>query len=203
MRSPNAHPPNAVDPAPHVVSDEELDKLLAYDAEQRRRDRESSRTWMNGLMLGGALLGALALVVSLYALTRSTGTTTKLVAAPAATASATATAAPLGHAVDARLTEMKIADSVSKVAAGKVTFTVTNAGAVKHEFVVLKTAAPAAQLPVAHGRASEAGHAGEIGDLPVGTTKTMTLTLRPGHYSIICNLPGHYLGGMHTDLTVS
>ncbi len=33
-------------------------------------------------------------------------------------------------------------------------------------------------------------------------TKKLTLDLKPGHYAIICNLPGHYLGGMYTDLTV-
>jgi uncharacterized cupredoxin-like copper-binding protein len=203
-------PRTSVDPSQHVVSDDELDKLLAYDAEQRRREREETRTWMTGLTIGAALLGALALFVSLFALTRGTGTTTKVVAAPATTAtpsggraSTTPTPpAPLGHAVKARLTEMKITDSVAKVAAGKVTFTVTNEGSVAHEYVVLKTSRLAAKLAVSGDRASEAGHVGEIGDLKVGQTKTLTLDLKPGHYSIICNLPGHYLGGMHTDLTV-
>lgn len=98
---------------------------------------------------------------------------------------------------------MKITDSVAKVAAGKVTFTVSNDGSMMHEYVVLKTSQPAAKLPVSGGRASEAGHVGEVADLPAGKTKTLTLDLKPGHYSIICNLPGHYLGGMLTDLTVS
>ena len=201
-------PPTAVDPAQHVVSDEDLSRLLAYDAEQRRRDREESRRWLSALAVGGALVSAVALILSLYALTRSTGTTTKTVLEPVAsvtrgTSGASATPAPLGHAVKASLTEMKITDSVAKVAAGKVTFTVTNSGAKTHEYVVLKTKQPAAALPVSGGRASEAGHVGEIGDLPVGATKSLTLALKPGHYSIICNLPGHYLGGMHTDLTVS
>jgi uncharacterized cupredoxin-like copper-binding protein len=204
-------PPGAVDPSPHVITDAELDKLLAYDAEQRRRERESSRAWMNGLAIGGALLGALALVVSLFALTRSTATTTKTVVRPAATATAaggsqsTAPAAPaaLGHAVKASLTEMKITDSVTKVAAGKVTFTVSNDGSMIHEYVVLKTSQRAAKLPLTGGRASEAGHVGEIADLQPGRTRTLTLDLKPGHYSIVCNLPGHYTGGMYTDLTVS
>jgi uncharacterized cupredoxin-like copper-binding protein len=83
-----------------------------------------------------------------------------------------------------------------------VTFTVSNDGSVTHEYVVLRTSRPAAGLQVSGGRASEAGHVGEIGELKVGQTKTLTLDLKPGHYSIICNLPGHYLGGMHTGLTV-
>ena len=28
------------------------------------------------------------------------------------------------------------------------------------------------------------------------------VTLAPGHYVVICNLPGHYASGMHADLTV-
>lgn len=211
MTSIDPEPRTPADPAQHVVAEDELDKLLAHDAEQRRREREETRTWLTGLAIGGALLGALALLVSLFALTRSTGTTTKTVVqsapsaaagTPKAAAPAAAAPAPLGHAVKASLTEMKITDSVAKVAAGKVTFTVTNDGAMTHEYVVLKTSRPAASLPVSNGRASEAGHVGEIGDLPVGRTKTLTLNLKAGHYSIICNLPGHYLGGMHTDLTV-
>lgn len=208
MTSFDPNPPDAADPVQHVVSQEELDRLLAHDAEQRRREQQETRTWMNGLTIVGALFGALALLVSLFALTRSTGTTTKTVIQPAVTVGSASAggsstkAAPLGHAVKASLTEMKIADSVAKVAAGKVTFTVTNDGSVTHEYVVLKTARAAADLPVSGGRASEAGHVGETGDLAAGKTKTLTLNLKSGHYSIICNLPGHYVGGMYTDLTV-
>jgi uncharacterized cupredoxin-like copper-binding protein len=201
--------PTAVAPSQHVVAEDELDKLLAHDAEQRRREREESRTWMNGLTIGSALVGLLALFVSLFALTRTTEATRTIIR-PAATAttagggaSTMSTApAPLGHAVKASLTEMKITDSVAKVATGKVTFTVSNDGSVAHEYVVLRTSRPAAKLRVSGGRASEAGHVGEIGDLKVGQTKTLTLDLKPGHYSVICNLPGHYVGGMHDDLTV-
>ncbi len=210
MTSLDPNPPTAVDPNRHVVSDDDLDKLLAHDAEQRRREREQSRTLINALVIAAALLSALALLVSFFALTRSTGTTTKTVIAPAATAAAPggssstvpAAPVPLGHAVKASLTEMKITDSVDTVAAGKVKFTVSNDGAVTHEYVVLETPTPAAKLPVSGGRASEAGNIGETGDMQPGQTKTLTLKLKPGHYAIICNLPGHYLGGMYTDLTV-
>jgi uncharacterized cupredoxin-like copper-binding protein len=203
-------PRTAVDPTQHVVTDEELDRVLAHDAELRRREREGTRTLMNALTIAAALMSGLALLVSFFALTRSTGTTTKTVIAPAAatavpsggTATAPAAPAPLGHAVKASLTEMKIADSVDTVAAGKVKFTVTNNGAETHEYVVLDTPTPAAKLPVSGGRASEAGNVGETGDLPPGQTKTFTLNLKPGHYAIICNLPGHFLAGMYTDLTV-
>jgi uncharacterized cupredoxin-like copper-binding protein len=87
-------------------------------------------------------------------------------------------------------------------ASGKVTFRVTNDGKAKHEFVVLRTDKPAAHLPIHEGEASEAGNVGEIGDLAPGQTKTLTLNLPPGHYAFVCNLPGHYMAGMHTDFTI-
>ena len=30
----------------------------------------------------------------------------------------------------------------------------------------------------------------------------MTLTLKKGHYSLLCNLPGHYKGGQFVDFYV-
>ena len=47
--------------------------------------------------------------------------------------------------------------------------------------------------------ADEAGNVGEIGDLQPGQAKTLTLPLKPGHYALICNLPGHYKAGQHAD----
>ena len=41
------------------------------------------------------------------------------------------------------------------------------------------------------------------GPLNAGTTKTLTIDLAPGHYAFVCNLPGHYGQGMHTDFTVT
>ena len=58
-------------------------------------------------------------------------------AAPAA-APSDASAAP-GHAITSTLSEMKITNDASTVAAGKVKFTVKNAGATIHEMVVVRT----------------------------------------------------------------
>jgi uncharacterized cupredoxin-like copper-binding protein len=33
-------------------------------------------------------------------------------------------------------------------------------------------------------------------------SKTLALRLRPGHYALVCNLPGHYLAGQRADFTV-
>lgn len=84
---------------------------------------------------------------------------------------------------------------------GKVKFIVTNTGTFKHEFVVLKTAKPAGNLLKAN-EADEAGNVGEIGGIPAGQAKTLTLTLKKGHYALICNLPGHYAAGQFADFYV-
>jgi len=85
--------------------------------------------------------------------------------------------------------------------ARRVTFHVRNTGRITHEFVVLRTSKPAAALAKG-GRADETGNVGEIGDLKPGASKSLALSLRPGHYALVCNLPGHYLAGQHADFTV-
>jgi uncharacterized cupredoxin-like copper-binding protein len=84
---------------------------------------------------------------------------------------------------------------------GKVRFVVTNVGTIEHEFVVLKTAKPAGSL-LKGKEADESGAVGEIDGVPAGQAKTLNLTLKPGHYSLICNLPGHYKTGQFADFYV-
>ena len=104
--------------------------------------------------------------------------------------------------VKVSLVEFKLTPSVKHVAAGKVTFAVRNAGKIPHEFVVLRTSAPAAKLPVKGAQAVETGKVGKIGQFKPGLTKSLTLTLKPGHYVLICNLFGHYKAGQASDFTV-
>lgn len=106
------------------------------------------------------------------------------------------------------------------VAGGSVTFVVTNEGQKEHEFIVIKSETPAGDFPVATDGGmtegeEEMGHGhdideeaagevmGEIEDLAAGATNELTLTLEPGHYALICNLEGHYTGGMWADLQVT
>ena len=84
---------------------------------------------------------------------------------------------------------------------GKVRFVVTNIGRNEHEFVVLKTNKPAGSL-LKGNEADESGNVGEIGSVKPGTAKTLNLTLKPGHYALICNLPGHYKTGQFADFYV-
>jgi uncharacterized cupredoxin-like copper-binding protein len=110
-------------------------------------------------------------------------------------------AATVQGPIKASLAEWSVRVSRSTAKPGKVVFTVTNIGTVTHEMVVIRTAKLASGL--AHGgEASEAGSVGEVSDLDPGQTKTVSLNLKRGHYALICNEPGHYMSGMHTDFTV-
>lgn len=110
---------------------------------------------------------------------------------------------------------MRMTADRSTVAHGPVSFLVTNGGSVSHELVILPL--PADQIagtrPIGgDARIDEAGSLGEAsntcaegtgqGILP-GASGWVTVTLAPGRYELICNLPGHYAAGMYTQLTVN
>jgi uncharacterized cupredoxin-like copper-binding protein len=106
-----------------------------------------------------------------------------------------------GPQIATTLAEWKVGASAPQAKAGKVTFAAQNTGKAPHELVVIKTDKPADQLG-SGTRVSEKGNIGETGDVAPGQRKTVSIKLKPGHYALICNLPGHYKLGMHTDLTV-
>ncbi len=131
-----------------------------------------------------------------------------LVAAACAKSPAKATAgganpASKTSAIAVSQKEWAIQPAVSSVTSGAVTFKVTNNGSMTHEFVVLRTDAAPGGISVQAGKAAEAGHQGEVEDIAPGTTKTLSLNLPPGHYVLLCNIPGHYLAGMHAAITVT
>jgi uncharacterized cupredoxin-like copper-binding protein len=121
-------------------------------------------------------------------------------AARTASAGGAAATAP-AHRIGISLREYTIAASSAVGAAGRVRFDVRNAGTMPHEFVVIRTPKPAGSL-LKGTTADETGNVGETGDLEPGQTKTVAFTLKPGHYALICNLPGHYMAGQHLDFTV-
>jgi uncharacterized cupredoxin-like copper-binding protein len=113
-----------------------------------------------------------------------------------------AAAAFAGGSTKVTMDEFTLKASPKSVTAGKVTFSVKNAGSDRHELVVIKTTKAASKLPVSGGRASEKGKVGEADNIAGGKSKSLTLNLKKGHYVLICNLPGHYAGGMRSDFTV-
>ena len=117
-------------------------------------------------------------------------------AAPRSSAPAT-TSGPVRATVD----EWSVKATPTDVSSQKVTFDVQNTGKVKHEFVVLRTDKRADALG-SSTRVSESGNVGETGDIAPGASKSVSLKLAPGHYALVCNLPGHYKAGMHADFVV-
>jgi uncharacterized cupredoxin-like copper-binding protein len=102
--------------------------------------------------------------------------------------------------------DMFLRPSVTTVATGTVTFTVTNNGLMQHEFVVV-SGDPTGTTGDEPGRVSEANHVGgangpEIGNINPGQSKTMTVHLAPGTYTAMCNLPGHFAAGMEFKFVV-
>jgi hypothetical protein len=97
----------------------------------------------------------------------------------------------------------------TNLAAGTYVFVDTNHGPSPHELVMWKTNDPADRLPLlANHRVNEDSPAlASVLDsgttIDPGQTRLLTATLAPGHYVIACNLPGHFVSGMHLDVVVT
>jgi uncharacterized cupredoxin-like copper-binding protein len=104
--------------------------------------------------------------------------------------------------------------SPSSISPGRVTFVVTNYGQLNHEFLVLPMPADGiGTRPVgSDGKIDESQSLGEAsttcGEGPgngisTGSRSWVTLTLRPGNYELLCDMPWHYANGMYASFTVS
>jgi hypothetical protein len=108
--------------------------------------------------------------------------------------------------VDVRVTERDFRISAPKrVSAGEVRVSVHNKGPDDHEFIVVRV--QGARLPLRQdgltvdedalepvtARALEPARPG---------VRELRVHLRPGRYELLCNMSGHYMGGMHTRLVV-
>jgi uncharacterized cupredoxin-like copper-binding protein len=107
----------------------------------------------------------------------------------------------IGNAVRATEAEWNVASTPPTVKAGRVRFTVANQGKKPHELVIVETDRKANDL-LKGKEADEIGKVGELEDIKAGKTLTKSVSLKPGHYALICNLPGHYKAGMYADLEV-
>jgi uncharacterized cupredoxin-like copper-binding protein len=100
------------------------------------------------------------------------------------------------------------------VPAGQVSLVAVNHGSRTHELVVLPLATGASVGTRAVGSDNTVSEAGSLGEssnscgrgsgdgIRAGATGWVTLTLTPGRYELVCNLPGHYAAGMFTELDV-
>ena len=93
------------------------------------------------------------------------------------------------------------------VPAGKVTFEVKNdSKEVIHEMLVAPVANQDVVLPfnANENRVDEeaAKDLGEVSELDPGQSGALTLDLKPGTYVLYCNIPGHFMAGMWTTISV-
>lgn len=106
--------------------------------------------------------------------------------------------------IRADLREHTITLTSNEVRAGEVTFVIRNRGGQAHDLIVIKTDSAADALPIDRQsqKASEEGRVGGVELVNPGRSSNLRLTLEPGHYVLICNVPTHYQLGMRTELTV-
>ena len=111
--------------------------------------------------------------------------------------------------VDVTEKDFAIAVTPGTASTGKVTFKITNAGPTAHEFVVFKTDLDQTALPLSTDgtEINEDGagiqHIDEREDIAKDAAATLSVSLQPGKYVFVCNLPTHYKLGMHVPFTVS
>ncbi len=94
-----------------------------------------------------------------------------------------------------------------EAAAGEVTVTFNNPGALAHNVVIVKAGdeQPAVDASMASApdflppADKSLGHSKTIA---TGASDTFTVSLQPGTYSFICTYPAHYTAGMKGTLTV-
>ena len=89
------------------------------------------------------------------------------------------------------------------VAAGNVVFRVKNAGPDDHEFIVVRLGDHSLPLRAdgmtVNEESLQPSIVGSLEPGPPGTVRLLRLDLAPGRYALMCNMEGHYMGGMHQE----
>lgn len=194
--------------------EEELQQLEAEENELENRASSLELKTILLAMLGGSalILSIAALAVALLRSGDTVGSTpsaaapaaanTSMGAAPMSGSSGMAATAPIvngARVIKVQLGEMYVKPTATTVPAGKVTFEAKNAGILTHELMIER-------MPMrfeAPGKPVESAAQGMIQDMSSGQMGKMTVRLKPGKYTLFCNVPGHYAAGQHTLLTVT
>jgi len=110
---------------------------------------------------------------------------------------------------------MRLTLDPATVSAGAVSFRAINTGALVHEVTVLPLASgqyPGQRAVGADDEVDESaalGHAartcgeGDGNGIAPRAAGWTTISLPPGRYEVICNVPGHYLARMYAELNVT
>ena len=92
--------------------------------------------------------------------------------------------APAGSAVTVSEKEWTIQFATSTMKPGKVKLLIKNEGTIEHNFVIEGTNV-------------------DLEAIPPGSTKEVTVDLKPGTYNVLCTIAGHSEAGMKTTITVA
>jgi uncharacterized cupredoxin-like copper-binding protein len=128
-----------------------------------------------------------------------------LLAAACSSSSQDSSAPPGVQPLRVRVSDFAI-KAPGHVAAGSVVFQVRNAGPDTHELILVR--ADGRELPLRPDNLTIDEDALKQRTLSVleddlpGTTRSWKLRLAPGRYQLVCNMAGHYLGGMSAELIV-
>ena len=116
-----------------------------------------------------------------------------------------------GTEIHATLEDFLISLDPSSAPAGPAAFAATNDGPSAHQFIVARTDLAPGELPTTDQNGVEVvDEKGkglrivcEITNIPPSSSTSLAVHLDEGSYVVFCNLPGHYVQGMHAALTAT
>ncbi len=93
-----------------------------------------------------------------------------------------------------------------RVTAGQVVFQARNRGPDAHELIVVRERDASLQLRsdgmTVDEEALKSSIVGTLEPGAPGSLRELRVRLAPGRYVLLCNMSGHYMGGMHTVVVV-
>ena len=92
-----------------------------------------------------------------------------------------------------------------RIPAGRTSFAVDNLGPIRHELIVAHETKGGPPIAADGIDVDEEGlEDAEVEELEPQEpgVHTLHLNLKPGRYVLLCNMSGHFKGGMHTELVV-
>lgn len=109
---------------------------------------------------------------------------------------------------------VRLTASPSSVIGTEFTFVATNEGALNHELVILPAPAdgPGTRTVGTDGKIDESSSLGEASrtcgqgtgaGITPGGRSWVTVSLKPGSYELVCDIPWHYANGMFTLIRVT
>ena len=152
------------------------------------------------------VLGAAAIAAVASTAQAAIGSTVNVMLWDKGSAAAMVSDKGIGMTGDKTPMTMGVRLSTNYVKAGEVTFKVTNATReTVHELVVFPYK-DGENIPYSEKDAKinedSAGHLGEVSELEPSKSGELKISLKPGKYALLCNIPGHYMNGMWSILTV-